>query len=97
MNPIIISTIIASASLIISIFAANWLNQQHTKQLIEQIEKSFSSKIDGLQKEMNARFDAVNIRFDAVDRRFDGVDRRLGELEQRVGRLENILFKPSVR
>jgi hypothetical protein len=94
MNPIIISTIIASASFIVSIFAANWLNQQHAKTMQEQNQQHPKLLFE---KTMNARFDAVDARFDTVDFRLDNVDRRLGELDRRVGQLENILFKPSVR
>jgi RNA binding exosome subunit len=101
MNPIIVSTIIASATFIVAIFSANWLNQRHAekltesnqqnlKLLLEQMEKRFDSKIDGLRELMEARFDGVYFRLDANTA-------ELGEVKQRVQRLEDILFKPSLR
>ena len=101
MNPIIISTIIASAAFIIAIFSGNWLNQRHAdklmeqyqqnlKLLLDQMEKRFDSKIDGLRELMEARFDGVYFRLDTNTA-------ELGELKQRVQRLEDILFKPSLR
>jgi hypothetical protein len=90
MNPIVISTIIAATTVIVSIFAANWLNQQHVNKLMEQMDKRieeqskrFAEKIDGLRELMNARFDAVEVWLSA--------------LEQRVKRLEDVLFKPTLR
>lgn len=106
MNPIIISTIIASASFIISIFAANWLNQRHVDKLMEIQNK----RLDDLRHYLDARFalqeqnfntrftaleQTINARFDTVNARFDAVDDDLKELSQRVRRLEDILFKPA--
>jgi hypothetical protein len=89
MNPILISTFIAAASFILSIFSALYLSQRHVDKLMEQLDKRiieqwnrFNDKIDGLKSEMNTRF--------------DGVDQRLSNLEQRLTRVEDILFKPAL-
>lgn len=101
MNPIVVSTIIASASIILSIFAANWLNQQHVNKLVDQIDRRleeqgrrFDAKIDGLREVTEARFETVNATINA---RFDATDDRLDSIDQRVKRLEDILFKPTLR
>ncbi|MGH9839019.1 MAG: hypothetical protein ACREEM_09560 [Blastocatellia bacterium] len=101
MDPIIVSTIIASAAFIIAIFSGNWLNQRHAdklmeqnqqnlKLLLDQMGKRFDSKIDGLRELMEARFEGVYFRLDALTAEFS-------DLKQRVQRLEGILFKPSLR
>jgi tetrahydromethanopterin S-methyltransferase subunit G len=82
MNPVVISTIIASASFIITIFFAVYLNQRHVDKLMEQMNRT-----------LDARFDAVTNRFDAVSQRFDSVDRRLTSIETRVERIEGVIFK----
>jgi len=57
--------------------------------------KALGARVDGLEKTMNARFDAVNARFDAVDAtmaanyvavdaRFDAVHRGIDVLEKRM-------------
>ena len=38
------------------------------------------SKIDGLQKEMDRKFDEVNRRFDEINRRFDEINRRFDKI-----------------
>lgn len=83
MNPIVISTTIASAAFIISIFAANWLNQRHLDKLMEvqnkridDLKEFLTSRIAALEERMGARFDTVTFRLDAIER-------RLTELEQR--------------
>jgi hypothetical protein len=89
MNPVVISTIIAAASFILTIFSAIYLNQRHVDKLVEQLEKRFETRITGLEQTVNARFDTMNARFDAVDRRLSGV-------ESRLDRIEQILFKPAL-
>lgn len=94
MNPIVISTIIASASFILSIFSALYLSQRHVDKLMEQLDKriieqgnrfadKIDDKIDGLRADMNAQF--------------GGVNQRLTNIEQRLSRVEDILFRPSLR
>jgi len=96
MNQTTISIIIAAAAFITSLFAANWLNQQHVEKLMEQFGQKYDAKLDAIQQTMNARFDAVNARFDAVNIRFDAINQRLDSIDQRVKRLEDVLFKPSL-
>jgi hypothetical protein len=96
MNPIVLSTIIASAAFILSVFGASWLNQRaitqsqqdyrdFTKMLMAEIDK----RLVEIAKRLDAKFDAVNYRFDAVDARLTGI-------EQRLDRLETAIFKPVV-
>ncbi|MBO0801228.1 MAG: hypothetical protein J2P31_20605 [Blastocatellia bacterium] len=89
MNPVVISTIIAAASFILTIFCAIYLNQRHVDKLVEQLDRRFESRITGMEQTMNARFDSINIRFDSVERRLSGV-------EVRLDRIEQVLFKPIV-
>jgi hypothetical protein len=111
MNPIVISTIIAAASFILTIFCAIYLNQRHVDKLVDQLDKRFearitgveqtmNSRITGLDQTMNARFDSLNTRidarFDSVNIRFDGVERRLSSVEGCLDRIEQVLFKPIV-
>jgi hypothetical protein len=91
MNPVVISTIIAAASFILTIFCAIYLNQRHVDKLVEQLDRRFEARFTGLEQIMNARFDSVNI---SVNTRFDGVERRLTGVEARLDRIEVALFKP---
>lgn len=88
MNPTVISTIIAAASFILTIFTAIYLNQRHVDKLVEQLDKRFETRISGLEQTMNARFDTMNARFDYMDKQLKAVDSRLD-------RLEGVLFKPA--
>jgi flagellar capping protein FliD len=86
MNPTILTAIIASASFILAVFGASWLNQQ-----------AMNKRIDDLKTYLDARFDTVNARFDAVDARFKAVDERFAHIESRLDRIERQLdqvFKP---
>ena len=86
MNPVVISTIIAAASFILTIFSAIYLNQLHVDKLVEQLEKRFEARITGLEQMTNARFDAVNARFEKMEQvmnaRFHAVESRLDRIEQ---------------
>lgn len=103
MNPIIVSTIIASASFIVSIFAASWLNQRHIDKLMEVQNKRiddlkgyFAERLKALEEKFDARFDALSEKFDArlnaiqekFDARFDTVNVQLEAIEHRLGELE---------
>jgi hypothetical protein len=54
MNPVVISTIIAAASFILTIFSAIYLNQRHVDKLVEQLEKRFEARITGLAQAVEA-------------------------------------------
>lgn len=88
MNPIIISTIIASAGFILTIFSALYLNQQHVNKLMEAFRFEIGAKLDGMERKMDARFAAVDARFETIEARFDAVDQRFDHLEGRIDRLE---------
>jgi hypothetical protein len=53
MNPIIVSTIIASASFIVTILVADWLNQRHIDKLTEQLDKRLEQKRKLLQGKLD--------------------------------------------
>ena len=76
MNPIILSVIIAGAGVILSIFSANWLNQQHVFQLVSQQDK----RIEDLKLYLDARFDLLDHRLDELSGRVDRVDRQLEQI-----------------
>ncbi|MGH9839020.1 MAG: hypothetical protein ACREEM_09565 [Blastocatellia bacterium] len=112
MNPIVISTIIASATFIVAIFSANWLNQRHVDKLMEQMDKRiqeqgrrFDDNTSAVRELTNAQFKAMqeqmNSRFEALeehmDLRFDNVEQQIRSLDDRVRRLEDMLFKPALR
>lgn len=82
MNPIVISTIIASAAFIVSLFAANWLNQRHTEKLtdsqnkrIEDLKESLDNRINDLKESLNNRIQALeeklDQRFKALEEKFE--------------------------
>lgn len=65
--------------------------------------KRTDAKIDGLEKKMDARFEAVSQRFDATDHRLARVETNIDQInneirrdhEQRITRLEERLLKAS--
>jgi hypothetical protein len=44
--------------------------------LIPEIERVVEKEVDGLRREINARFEAVDTRFEAVNARLDGIEKR---------------------
>ena len=44
--------------------------------LIPEIERIVEKEVDGLRREINARFEAVNVRFESVNARLDGIEKR---------------------
>jgi hypothetical protein len=80
MNPIVISTISGASSFILTIFSAIYLNQRHVDMLIEQMEKRFDAKFDGI----DAKFDGLRAEMRAE---FGTVRAALGNLNQRVDRI----------
>lgn len=90
MNQMTIQIIIGSATFLLTIIGALFLNQQHTNKLMESFRNEVGAKIDGLGAKMDARFDAVNVRFDAVDERFDHLEARIDRLERQFDNL----YKP---
>jgi hypothetical protein len=107
MNPVVISTIIAAASFILTIFSAIYLNQRHVDKLVEQLEKRFEARITGteglitgLAQTMEARIagleQTMNARFDAVNERFEKMEQimnaRFHAVESRLDRIEQIAF-----
>ncbi len=98
MNPIIISTIIASAALVLSVFGASWLNQRAIMQSQQDYREFTKALMAELDKRLDAKFEALNYRFDGMEAkfeiRFNAVDARLTNIEQRLDRLETVLFRP---
>ena len=97
MNPTILPAIIASASFILAVFGASWLNQPAMNKRIDDLKTYLDARFNGLEQSVNARFDAVDARFNAVDARFKAVDERFAHVESRLDRIERQLdqvFKP---
>jgi hypothetical protein len=59
--------------------------------LLPEIEKVVEKEVEGLRREMNARFEAVNARLDGIDKRFDLVQdvailkAELKEVREKIG------------
>jgi flagellar capping protein FliD len=88
MNPLIVTIIIALATFIISIFGANWLNQQMMNRRFDDLNKRFddlNKRIDDLRGYIDARFTGQETRFAAIEQRLDRIDRQL-----------EAIFKPSL-
>jgi peptidoglycan hydrolase CwlO-like protein len=91
MNPniAILSAAIAIIGLVLSIFGASWLNQRNTDRLIERLEKQLDAKFDAI----DARFDQVLTEIKRVDQRIDALDKRVEKVERQL----EAVFKPMVR
>ena len=59
--------------------------------LLPEIEKVVEKEVEGLRREINARFEAVNARLDGIDKRFNLVQdvavlkAELKEVREKVG------------
>jgi len=62
--------------------------------LIPEIERVVEKEVEGLRREINARFEAIDSKFDALDRRFEAIDRRFEAIDSKFdgvnARLEGI-------
>jgi chromosome segregation ATPase len=92
MNPVVISTIIGAGSFILTIFSAIYLNQRHVDKLMEQMEKRFDAKLDGLRAEIKAEFGTVRAEIQAVNNRIAAVESRIERIERQLDQI----FKPAL-
>jgi hypothetical protein len=59
--------------------------------LLPEIEKVVEKEVEGLRREINARFEAVNARLDGIEKRFDLVQdvailkAELKEVREKIG------------
>jgi flagellar capping protein FliD len=85
MTPVIITAIIAVAAFIASIFATNWLNQQHISRLMAEVDKridqNFSLTRDLIQSQLTSFDQIFNERIKALDQNFN---ERIKALDQSV-------------
>jgi hypothetical protein len=44
--------------------------------LLPEIEKVVEKEVEGLRREINAKFEAVDTKFEAVNARLDGIEKR---------------------
>ncbi len=58
--------------------------------LIPEIERVVEKEVDGLRREINAKFEAVDVRFQAVDVRFEAVNARLDGIEKRFDLVQDV-------
>jgi hypothetical protein len=106
MNPIMITTIIALAGFILTIFSASWLNQRSQEKLVEQLDQKFGARFDAvnaqiraLEQTMDARFrffeQTMDTRFKSLEQtmnaRFDTVNARFDSVEFRLTSVESRL------
>jgi hypothetical protein len=95
-NPVVISTSIAAASFILTIFSAIYLNQRHVDKLVEQLEKRFEARITGLAQTTEARIagleQTINARFDAVNERFEKMDQIMNARFEKLEQIMNARF-----
>ena len=92
-NPVIIAIFTAAVSLVVlvvSIFAAAWLNQRSTKRFLDQIDKRLGDRINALESKMDARFDTLTVEIRRLDQRIDAVEHRLDKIERQL----EAIFKP---
>jgi len=67
--------------------SVSWLILQRLDDLKEQIT-ALSARVDRLEAQMTARFEAIDRRFEAIDRRFEAIDRRFEAIDRRFDALE---------
>jgi chromosome segregation ATPase len=110
MNPLIITVISPIATLIASIFAANFLNQRFIERLIDQQNKSIDVRLEQQTKLLDAKLDALRAEFKsdfnilrgeiaALRSEIAALNARITSLEQRVERIEcqlDKIFKPAL-
>ncbi len=58
--------------------------------LIPEIERVVEKEVDGLRREINARFEAVDTKFEAVNTKFEGVNARLDGIEKRFDLVQDV-------
>jgi len=51
--------------------------------LLPEIEKVVEKEVEGLRREINAKFEAVDTKFEAINARLDGIEKRF----EAVGKL----------
>ncbi len=49
MNPIVVSVIVSAVTLIVSLFAANYLNQRFIERILDQQTKSIDAKLGAIE------------------------------------------------
>ena len=92
MNPLIITIVIALATFILSIFTANWLNQQHVNKLMEKQDEKLKAQLETLATEIKRTSEVTQSEL-------SGVRNEIGHVTQRLDRIERQLdqiFKPSL-
>ena len=90
MNPVyfgIITAVITLITVVLAIFAANWLNQHTMEKLMEKQTQLLESRVENLRVEMRGEFKTVETRL-------NNIDHRLGQVETRVVKIDEALFKP---
>ena len=76
MNPNTIAVIIAVAAFIVSLFAANFLNQRALERMLEQQNKMIEAKLEAVRAEINTlRVELSNLaqRVERIERQLDKI------------------------
>ena len=55
------------------------------------LRRELGERIDGVQRELGERINALSERFDALSERFDALSERLADVRERLGRVEGLL------
>lgn len=66
--------------------------------LIPEIERVVEREVEGLRREMSARFEAVDTKFEAMDTKFEGINARLDGIEKRFDLVQDVaILKAEVK
>ena len=99
MNPLIITVIGSTAAFIISLFAANYLNQRFIERILDQHAKTTDAKLDALRAEFKSDFSVLRGDIASLRSEIATLNARISGLEQRIERIERQLdkiFKPAI-
>jgi hypothetical protein len=88
MTPVIITTIIASATLILAIFGASWLNQQAMNKRLDDLKSYFDARFDSIEKRFSAEIQSVRAE---THSEIQSVRVEVSHLNQRMERIERQL------
>ena len=58
--------------------------------LLPEIEKVVEKEVEGLRREINAKFEAVDTKFEAVNAKFEAVNARLDGIEKRFDLVQDV-------
>lgn len=99
-NPVIISTGIALAGLIVTIFTALWLQQRFVAKLISQQTDLFDAKLGTFDAKLGTLRQLIESQTELFEARIAAIRVQLDSMEGRIARIERMLdgiLKPEFR